>query len=288
MKASDYHAISAFSHGRIEDFIENPALYYGRYISKEIPQSDDTAASLIGTGLHLLVLEGSSEFDARTAVWKGGFTKKGEPTMSKNSSEYKSFNEESTKSGRIVLDQEQVDTIQAMANALYANRTARKALFDWDGPTEHSLLWKQDGWDCKARLDKFIPERNLPLDLKSTFAMHYDQVVAQAYNLGYHRKDAWYRKACTACNGVPPDDFLFVSVRSAPPHSVWTWSFDTEVAIVGEIEIDMALREIIARMESGDWEPKESHAVQVARVPSYKYSQAVLDELERRKDAYST
>ncbi len=287
MEASEYHALSAFSHGRIEDFIANPELYFGRYISKEIPQEDSTEMD-IGSGLHLLVLEGQEKFDRTVSVWKGGMTKKGVATMSKNSDDYKSFLKEAQESHRLVLDQPDVDKIQAMANALYANESSRKLLFDWEGPTEHSLLWKQDGWDCKARLDKFIPKRNLPLDLKSTYAMSFDAVVAQAYKLGYHRKDAWYRKGCMACNGSAPEDFIFVSVRNDPPYSVWTWSFDAEVAIVGEIEVDRAMRQIIERMASGRWEPKESVGVQTAHVPSYKYSKEVLEELERRKDAYAT
>lgn len=286
MNADEYHAMPAISHGKLEDAIANPELYFARHIERSIPMEASPEMN-IGSGLHLMVLEGTDAFEARTAIWKGGVTKRGTPTTSKNSNDYRDFLADAEANKLLVLDADDVATIIAMHNALYNNRDARTLLFDWEGPTEHTLTWKRDEWDCKARLDKFVPDRHLPIDLKSTNAMDYAGVVRQAAKLGYHRKAAWYREGVMASTGRAPDDFVFVSVRNEPPHTVWTWAFDTEAALLGEIEINHAFNDVISRMASGIWYPRESSGVQYASVPRYLFTQAALDELERMKENYT-
>lgn len=53
-----YHDGDGVSNSQISDFIENPALYHGRYNTLEIERRKATADMLVGTALHELCLEG--------------------------------------------------------------------------------------------------------------------------------------------------------------------------------------------------------------------------------------
>lgn len=288
---AEYHAIKALSHSALESYFEGgPSLYFGRHLAEQTdprwcPPLESTGFAL-GTALDKLVLTGQESYDASIAIWRGGKKARGdETTMRRNSIAYKEFEDDARHEGRTIISEPDHHTVQAMAGALYENRTARQLLFDRDGFAQHKFEWDlADGRRAKALLDRLV--RPVIVDLKTTQCVTFEQVVRQAYSLGYHRKADWYRRGYFANFGETPKDFLFVSVRSCRPYLVWVWRIDPLGEQVAQIEIDMCLADLAARDGSGDWEPAESKGVVFAEVPHYLISSKVKAEIERRQFNY--
>jgi len=57
-----YHASDAISNTKLWEFHKRPALFFGKYVSKEVERKE-SAALLIGSALHTIVLEGQDAFD---------------------------------------------------------------------------------------------------------------------------------------------------------------------------------------------------------------------------------
>lgn len=292
MNETDYHALPGLSHGLLEDLIASPSLFHGRHIARTIPRWEGSDETELGAALHQLVLEGPEVFEARTAVWRGGYTKatkKGEEpkhTMRRGTAAYAEF-EESAK-GKTIVSATDLDAIEKMATALHANRQSRPLLFDLPGRPEESLQWTiplGDGAEipCRARLDRHLHDARIIVDLKTTAALTFDDVRRQAIKLGYHRKAEWYRRGYLASTGENAREFLFVSVRSSAPHDVWVWTIDSETESIAEVEVDLALDDYRARMIVGDWSPNECAAVHQIGARPYEVSDRVREELERRR-----
>lgn len=286
--SAEYHAIRALSHSALESYFEGgPALYFGRHLADKTdprwcPPRPPTDEMEIGTSLHCLINEGSDEYERRVAIWRGGRTKDGKDSTRRNTDAYKQFHADAQAEGRTVISESDHHTVQGMAQALFENATARKLLFDRPGQFEHTLQWNlPDGRPAKCRLDKLV--RPVIVDLKTTHCSRFEQVVRQAFDFGYHRKADWYKRGYFAEFAEPARDFLFVSVRSLRPYTVWVWHCDPLAELVASIEVDFALADLAGREASGDWEPSESKGVVYAEMPHYKISPKVKAEIERRQ-----
>lgn len=289
MTEDEYHGRPGLSASRLEDLIQSPSLFHGRYITGEIKRREDTDETRLGSAAHLLVLEGQERFDSRIAVWRGGPVKGGkkgeEPrrSMSKNTESYREWSEENK--GRIILDQNDIDTVEQMATALHANGQARELLFERPGKTEHTLTWTiplisgESEIPCKARLDKLCDDGWI-VDLKTTGAMTDEAIRKQAVSLGYHRKAEWYKRGYFATHATNSGPFLFVYVRTSPPFDVWVKFFDADAEAIAAIEIDLALDDYRARTISGDWAQARSRQAWPMSIKPYEYSDEVASRLQ--------
>jgi hypothetical protein len=283
MSLAEYHALDAIGNGRISDFIESPALYFGRYcVPKDdpryIPDDKGNGATLLGSMAHCLVLEGNEEMEHRFRPWRGGMTKAkflkdgvtyakgGEPrhTMSKSIEDYDTFKRDCEIDGVTPCDLDDLDLVEVIATALYEHEDAR-ALLHGDEPAtnEETLEFEQLGMKCKARPDRRIhAPADVLIDLKSTGAMNLDEVQRWALKCGYHRQARWYSRAHEQVFGRTPRDFVFITVRTSRPYLVWCWRLTSAMEDLADHEIDKALAEILGRRESGDWLPDECRRIQ--------------------------
>ncbi len=283
MKAHEYHQIRAWSASSNEDYLADPTRYFLCHVERSMERSAPTQETEVGLGCHALVLEGAEAYEKAVAIWRGGLTKEGEHSMRRGTNAWKAFEAEARKAGKAIVSETDNDTIEAMATALHGHADARKLLFDLPGLAEHTLQWAVNGWSCKARLDRYLRAQRVIVDLKTTSADNFADVMRQAATLGYHRKAEWYMRGHLACYGEPARAFLFVSVRSHAPHHVWVWRFDSDWETAARIEVDEIVAGIQSRMESGDWRPRECHGLQVASPPLYLMRSETRDEVDRRR-----
>lgn len=127
--------------------------------------------------------------------------------------------------GNVPILRSELDSAQAMADAVKAHKTASALLAD--GKPEVSLFWvdKATGVKCRARLD-WLPNKQegrrlIVPDVKTTagFAAGDDFGKSMA-NFGYYGQQEHYQNGIKAC-GVDPDPaFLFIVIEKTAPHPV--------------------------------------------------------------------
>jgi hypothetical protein len=144
-----YHANAAISHSKLSDFIERPAKYYGRHITKELP-GISTDALKMGNACHALILEGREVFERDFAVadlslsWRSKADKLESckvlngyllnPLADDDIAELATFKKEDIEAefaqrpGRTLLTPEENQTVQKCYDSVYANPLARELL----------------------------------------------------------------------------------------------------------------------------------------------------------------
>jgi hypothetical protein len=283
MDAKTYHAHSALSHSQLEDFIRDPALYYGRHVSKPrlIPYEGDTLSTSVGTGYHSATLEGEEAFYNTVAIWKGGKTKDGKDTTNRNSAAYKEW--KAANGDRVELEQEDCDVIAAMLEATRQHTDASQLLWGCDGINEHSAFWQErEELAARLRFDRVIPSHDIIVDLKSAYDISNKARQKAIHNYGYHRKAEWYRRGYVANYGRPLREFLFIWVSTDPRathlNRVVVSRLDPMAEAQAQVEIDRALDDLEKRRKSGDWRPDHCVDVQTDGLPLYAIDRDALKE----------
>lgn len=104
----------------------------------------------------------------------------------------------------------------AMRSALLDNAFARFILKE--GQTEKVQLWDDQGTGlpCKARLDIWLPQDGLIVDIKTTSAKSYREFLAACYLYDYDRQGAYY------LDGTPhASHYVILGVQKQAPWSVF-------------------------------------------------------------------
>lgn len=178
--------------------------------------------------------------------------------------------------GKIALLAKEIREVDAMAEAVLANDTAR-ALFTQPGNREASVFAEVDGVRVRARFD-FLPHLDLPrpvaVDLKTTAAEATpDEFGKSVARYGYEVQERWYTDAVEAASGVRPQ-FAFVVVEKEPPYLTAVLEIPTVMRDRG-IERAKRAREIYAEcVESGLW-PGHPHGVQYINVPNWVHYEEI-------------
>lgn len=255
--AEQYLADPRVSRSDLELFRCSPALYFGRKVSRTIPDKD-TAALRIGRLLHLAVLE-PAEFARRVVVapetdddFKGKGAKARREAWKSVLAEWRA----SQPADAIVLDADdkERERVEGMARSLRttttaAARAARGLLFG-TGESEVSLTWRDDDpelarpIECRARLDRLLTRASgsLVVDLKSTNDPSEEAFSSSIARYGYHRQAAHYCHAAQALLGSSLPRFAFVVVRSEPPYEVAVYELEPEAITIGAFEIRETMR----------------------------------------------
>lgn len=277
MTLDDYLRHPGLSAGSISRYVAGACdvWKYDRDHGTDVEVNDDN----LGTIVHAMVLEGKDPSEI-CRVWTGGLTKTGKPTTNKNSDAYHEFVEAARADGMMVCDESTIKTATDMRGALSLCDQAAPFLFDMPGEPEVDMLWTERGHPAKARADRLLRGHRMCVELKTTFATTLEQHRKQAFDLGYHHKADWYRRAYIGTTGEHLAAFVFVSVSKIPPYPVWVWSVDPRAEVVAAAEIDWALDDIAKRMESGDWRQETSKQVSILQMPPWKISDIGRKALE--------
>ena len=128
---------------------------------------------------------------------------------------------------------------------------------------EVTLIWERDGHLCKARIDAL---GKWAVDLKSAADSSPWAFRKQAFNLGYHRQDAWYMAGCKAL-GIDAKGMAFIAFEKEPPINPMIYVFGEEERLIAEAEIDYLFDLTVKCKESGNW-------------PGYEYAEGRVHTLE--------
>lgn len=221
---ADYYADhSAVSQSMLKTYVEKPLKYEGIYVSHRFPPDAETDALRIGKAFHMAVLEPDRFRESVIAAPKcDRRTKEGKALFA-------AFCEASA--GKVILSQEELANVQAMADGVFVDDTARD-LLEKPREVELPLRWldAESGIECKAKLDALIADSfsfACVLDLKSSKDPTPTGFAKSAIEYGYDRQAAVYCRAASLFTGKPAI-MAFIAVRSEVPYDCWVYKLSAD------------------------------------------------------------
>lgn len=227
----------------------------------------ETPALRIGRPIHTRILE-PDKFARSIEVWRGGMTKAGKPTTSKNSSEYKDLVKSAELDGRQVLDESEADLCEAMAAAVNSHKIAGKYLSG--GKAEESIFWTNKfGLKCKIRVD-MLHKWGL-VDLKSTIDVGRDNFGRSSHRFEYHVQGALYQDGVFALTGNRIPVYI-VAIEKTLPHDIVVYEVTDDALNLGRSVYEDRMAKVRACRESNEYRGV-SDEVCVLELPDYAYTQ---------------
>lgn len=197
---------------RSELFVLNRSPFHFKY-AQEHPQ-EETAALKFGTAIHCRILE-PADFKDRYMVY---------PKFDRRTKEgrelYARWDREAASDSKILLSEEDYETVEEMAAQVEAHPIARQLL---KGEHEVSIFWTDPDTNiqCKCRPDCLTEYNGQPLivDYKSTDSCEDGHFERSCRKYGYRLQSGMY------CEGLLQSrmteyGFAFVAQEKKPPYAV--------------------------------------------------------------------
>lgn len=259
---ASYHAdTSRVSHSSLEVFRQSRRLYFGRFISKEIPAPPPTPQMAFGSAFHAAVLE-PDRFADEYAIAPEGIDRR----TKSGKAEWSQFEE--AIGCRTILDAEQGRMIGAMRDSLFRHPVA-KMLLDAEGVIEQPITWDcpRTGIACKARPDWLFPA-GVVFDLKTASDPSPAAFQRSVVSYGYGRQAPFYLEGLLEETG-DTFQFLFVVVGKEPPHDTAVYELDADALAQGARENNELLRQLKGCLDSDQWESPWSQDIQTLSLPRW-------------------
>ena len=163
----------------------------------------------------------------------------------------KEWREEQTAAGNPVLSADQLEQVDAMAEAVLAHLEAR-TLFEREGDAEVSLFDEWLGVKRRGRIDYLPTEGGLIVDLKTTIDASPDGFARLAGKFGYHIQYGHYTHQYEQLTGETRD-MLFVTVEKEPPYLVGVHRLNDQYREIGLAYALEAVDEYRKHSQAGHW-----------------------------------
>jgi hypothetical protein len=165
---------------------------------------------------------------------------------------------EITEAGDIPVLRDQLDVVNAMADAIRAHPLASSLLAPGSGRPEVSAFATDPltGITMRCRYDWLREPANgrlvLP-DYKTTADADADAFMRSANDYGYPMQEAWYSTVARRLGLAADVEFLFVAQEKTPPYLVNVIQLDHTAARIGEVQMRRALALFRECTDTGVW-----------------------------------
>lgn len=275
LSADAYHAdpcpTPSLSAGMINDLLTAPAKCFAnsRRLNPGWEEPDGQDRFTIGTVSHIMFLE-PGLFEEKVVVcdhpdWRGNAARVARDAA--------------RDAGRTPILSKHMNIVLAARAAFLAHDFTAPAFAN--GKFEQSLFWKHPvyGFWCRVRPDFIADSLSHVNDYKATTNANPDQFGRHAYNLGYHRRAAWYLDGVKAVFGREPNHYWFVNQEIKAPYLTAVVELDTDALDAGRSENARAADLFARSLETARWpgyrhrdDPDHDRAFRVG-LPTYAYSQ---------------
>lgn len=249
MPAEVYHAdpcpTPSLSAGMINDLLIAPALCRenSRRLNPDYEEAGGQDKFTIGTVSHVIFLE-PDVFDENVFVV---------PENDWRTNKAKDQRAAARADGRTAILAKHLVLVEAARAAFFSNPFTAAAFAR--GKTEQSMFWRHPryGFWCRARPD-FIADSGAHLcDYKATANANPERFGKHAYDMGYHRRAAWYLDGFAAVTGKTADHYWFCNQEMKPPYLTSVVELDMQALDAGRAENDRAAALFARCLETGDW-----------------------------------
>lgn len=223
-----------------------------------------TAAMILGTAVHSLVLGGPKVIAVDAPTWQGKAAKEARAAAQA--------------AGQVALLRDEYDRAHRMADAVQSHKLASRIFSPARGVAEQTLVWRDEEFGIwrRAMVDHMphpdTAGTHILADLKTTedAAPTTKAVGKSSAKFGYHQQAAWYLDGYEALRGHHPA-FVFVFVEKHRPHLVSVVELDQPALIVGR-ELNRRAMEIWRDCrEAGVW-PGHSPEIELVGLPAWATS----------------
>lgn len=257
LSSAAYHAdpteTPSLSAGMINDLLVAPAKCFENSqrlnAAWEPPEKQEKFS--IGSVSHIMLLE-PHMFDEQVVVVRGK-TKDGKPSEGYSSQDAKDQRDAAIAAGKTPILPAQLEQVYKARSAFFASAFTRQAFEN--GKLEQSLFWRHPiyGFWCRCRPD-FLADSLAHLnDYKATANASPSNFGRHAYNMGYHRRAAWYLEGAAAVFGKRPAHYWFCNQEVKSPFLTSVVELDHQALEAGQDENDQAAAIFARCLETGDW-----------------------------------
>lgn len=275
MDAETYHNdpcdTPSLSAGMINDILSAPAKcrQNSRRLNPDYEEDEKQDRFTIGTVSHVMHLE-PALFDQKVMVvnhddWRSGAAK--------------AQKEIARASGRTPILAKHMEKVMEARDVFLAHSFTAKAFAD--GKFEQSMFWRHpvhDIW-CRARPDFIADSRAHLNDYKSTANADPEKFGKHAFDMGYHRRAAWYLEGCEVLFGKRPDHYWFCNQEPKAPYLTSVIELDSQSLEAGKMQNDIAAERFAHCLKENDWygyrhasQPTRDLAFQVS-LPNWAFIQ---------------
>ena len=156
--------------------------------------------------------------------------------------------------GLDVLDQAELDTVQAMYARLKEQDAYQYITGRRDSDTELAIVWddEETGIRCKAKIDYANRDGCILCDLKSTEVAAEHAFRRSVEKYGYYQQAAFYSDGWQALTG-DLCSFLFIAAEKSPPHCCCSYEPDENTLLAGRHSYRAALKLWKKCVDSDTW-----------------------------------
>lgn len=261
-------------------FRDSPGLAWSQFIKGEIEPKPPSSGMIIGSLVHLLLLEpGSYEHEVVVVEVQSRNTKMFRDKAASNPE-------------KLVVTKPEHLKARAMARQVIYPKTegarmAHHIFFERPGFVEFSHRWRDlTGVPCKVRFDWLTETNRGPcrINLKTTRASTLEGYKRQAYDLGYHAQEAFYERGfLDMVGGAARPDSLEVVIHNEEPFEVAILEPSSEFLELGRRQItnDLSrLGEALKTSERGCWASDWESGISLLDLPPWarlKSPESVVD-----------
>lgn len=252
MNNAEYHAETEhLSASGLKLFLRSPRHYWDAYLNPDRYLKPSTAAMKLGTAVHCAILE-PDQFSARYMLRPEHINAR----TNAGKEELRALES----SGIEILADEDYAQITNMARA-FLGHPVSAMLFALEYRTEQTIFGEINGVTCKCRPD-FMAD-GVMMDVKSTRDASIAGFGRQAWNLGYHIQEAFYRRVANH-----DGRFLFGAVESDRPHLVQYHESSESLIDYANGVIDEALERFKQCKAANVW-PGYSEYIEPLTIPGW-------------------
>lgn len=264
MDIYEYHAHPAISNSGLSLIAKCPRYYqYEKYESDPEEREEKKRHFVIGTAYHALLME-KELFKQRFFIWSGA---------PKNTKEGKAdyAQAEIEAAGRILLKQQEMDEVIALAQATVADKSALRYIGMDGGVVEASIFWDDpvNGVQCRCRPDLIFPDLDIIVDFKTVADASEEAFGRAIFNYGYDRQAYFYSKGYEAATGRQVKKFVFITPEKKPPYLVGVYPISEVALLSGQMRTEKLLENYADCLKSNIWPGLNEGQEKEISIPSW-------------------
>jgi len=252
MSSAEYHGLvdeneMYFSSSQLKVIVDDPEEFYKKYISRELPASQDNSAMDVGSYFHTAILE-PHKLKEEFAIFTGKV---------RRGKEWDAFEEENK--GKIILTNSMLEQAEILVKAVKDSPIAMSLLTK--GNAELSLFTELEGLPVKVRFDYIVLGKDYSyiVDLKSTSGNVKNKFAVQTKvaSLQYELSASLYIRAVNQhiANAklpyAPVKDFYWI-FASKDRGSSRTYLASEDHLKIGNKKVDEAIK-LLKKYRANGW-----------------------------------
>lgn len=257
-------------HDSFEEYLNHPYIQSSNVVEAEksplhywhsvnTPKvKEETEAQRIGTALHCLVLERENFVKQYTFLDRANlpFPDKDYRTI-QNKTYRENFLLEAAKKGLKVLDENEWELINGMANSILANEDAVALLKGGEVEMSHYMYDEEYDLHVKIRPDIYNPDKHLIVSLKTSKDGSPEGFARECVKHAYDVKEAFYARYMGLFYDRPLVAHAMIVVENKAPYYVGIYDLDTDFMEVGDYKLNTYLNRIKISQDEGKYKGYE-------------------------------